>query len=145
MTEQRFTNKRFIVTGAADGIGRATASRLLHEGGRVAMCDVADAKVRAAASELGENAMAITVDVASEPAVQAAFAKAIDWLGGIDGLVNAAGIVDFGQSHDYPLERWQRLLDVVLTGTFIVNKTAIPHLLTSNGAVVTKENESILT
>ena len=136
MTVHRFDNKRFIVTGAADGIGRATATRLIREGGQVAMLDLADAKLIEAASELEGRARAFTVDIADEAAVQAAFSSAIDWLGGLDGLVNAAGIVDFGQSHDYPIERWRRLLDVVLTGTFIVNKAAIPHLLETGGAVV---------
>lgn len=50
--------------------------------------------------------------------------------------MNSAGIVDFGHSHEYPLKRWQRVIDVVLTGTFIVNKAAIPHLLETHGAVV---------
>ena len=136
MTIHRFEKKRFIVTGAADGIGRATAARLIKEGGQVAMLDLAGDKLEAAANELGDRGRAFTVDVADEAAVQAVFTHAIDWLGGLDGLVNAAGIVDFGQSHDYPIERWRRLIDVVLTGTFIVNKTAIPHLLKTRGSVV---------
>ena len=136
MTIHRFDKKRFIVTGAADGIGLASSKRLLQEGACVAMLDLSEDKLLGAADDLGERAQAFTVDVAGEASVQNAFSQAIEWLGGLDGLVHAAGIVDFGQTHEYPLERWQRLIDVVLTGTFLVNKTAIPHLLETNGAVV---------
>ena len=136
MTVHRFDKKQFVVTGAADGIGLATATRLIQEGGQVAMLDINEDKLQAAADNLGEHAQYFCVDVAVESSVQHAFEQAIFWLGGLDGLVNAAGIVDFGHSHQYPMERWQRIIDVVLTGTFIVNKTAIPHLLKTQGAVV---------
>jgi len=136
MTIHRFEGRRFIVTGAADGIGLATARRLLGEGARVAMVDLALDKAEAAAAELGDSARAFGADVSSEPAVQEAFGAAIEWLGGLDGLVNSAGIVDFHVSHELPLDRWQRVIDVVLTGTFITNKTVIPHLLETSGAVV---------
>ena len=136
MTMHRFEKKCFIVTGAADGIGLATTKRLIQEGASVAMLDLSEHKLLSAVEELGEPARAFTVDIASEVNIQTVFASATNWLGRLDGLVNAAGIVDFGHSHEYPLERWQRVIDVVLTGTFIVNKTAIPHLLKTNGAVV---------
>ena len=132
----RFESKRFIVTGAADGLGKAVAARLVDEGARVALADIAEAKLSAVAAELGERVAPFACDVSNETDVAAAFTAAVDWLGGLDGLVNSAGIVDFGISHEYPLERWQRVIDVVLTGTFITNKTALPHLLDSHGAVV---------
>ena len=84
MTIHRFEAKRFIVTGAADGIGRATAARLIQEGGQVAMLDLAGDKVDTAAKELGDSAKGFTVDIADEAAVQATFAEALDWLGGLD-------------------------------------------------------------
>ena len=136
MAIQRFEEKCFIVTGAADGIGLATTKRLVQEGASVAMLDLSEDKLFTAAEKLGERARAFTVDIANEVEIQNSFSSAIKWLGELNGLVNAAGIVDFGHSHEYPLERWQRVIDVVLTGTFIVNKTAIPYLLETNGAVV---------
>ena len=136
MAIHRFENKRFIVTGAADGIGLATATRLVREGGQVALLDINDDKLQTAVTQLGEQTQAFQVDIADEASVQHAFEQAIHWLGALDGLVNAAGIVDFGHSDHYPMERWQRVIGVVLTGTFIVNKTAIPHLLETQGAVV---------
>jgi NAD(P)-dependent dehydrogenase (short-subunit alcohol dehydrogenase family) len=136
MTIHRFKKKCFIVTGAADGIGLATTERLIREGASVAMLDLSEDKLLSAAEKFGEHAQAFTVDIASEEKIKQTFATAIEWLGELNGVVNAAGIVDFGHSHEYPLERWQRVIDVVLTGTFIVNKTAIPYLLKTNGAVV---------
>ncbi len=136
MTIHRFDNKRFIVTGAADGLGLATTRRLVSEGARVAMVDIAGEKVAAAAEEFGDSARSWVADISKESEVQSAFDGAIEWLGGLDGLVNCAGIVDFCITHELPLERWQRMIDVVLTGTFLTNKAAIPHLLETNGAVV---------
>jgi NAD(P)-dependent dehydrogenase (short-subunit alcohol dehydrogenase family) len=132
----RFDSRRFIVTGAADGLGKAVAGRLAEEGARVAVADIAEEKLRAVAANFGEQVAPFTCDVSNEPEVRHTFASATDWMGGLDGLVNCAGIVDFGISHDYPLERWQRVIDVVLTGTFITNKAALPYLLESAGAVV---------
>jgi NAD(P)-dependent dehydrogenase (short-subunit alcohol dehydrogenase family) len=132
----RFDSRRFFVTGAADGIGKAVAARLVEEGAQVAVADVAEDKLRFAAAELGDQAAPFACDVSDQAEVARAFASATDWMGGLDGLVNCAGIVDFGISHDYPLERWQRVIDVVLTGTFITNKAALPFLLESSGAVV---------
>ena len=133
---RRFVERRFVVTGAADGIGLATTRRLVAEGARVAMVDLNVEKARAAAAEFGEAALVYRADVSNEPDVQQAFTAAADWLGGLDGLVNSAGIVDFGITHELPIERWQRVIDVVLTGTFITNKAALPYLLESGGAVV---------
>lgn len=136
MAIHRFEKKCFIVTGAADGIGLATTKRLIREGASVAMLDLSEDKLLSVAEELGEHARAFTADIASEEKIKQTFTAAIEWLGELNGVVNAAGIVDFGHSHEYPIERWQRVIDVVLTGTFIVNKTAIPHLLKTNGSVV---------
>ncbi len=136
MTIHRFDDKRFIVTGAADGLGLATTRRLVSEGARVAMVDLAGEKVAAAAEEFGGSAKSWVADISSESDVESAFGSAVEWLGGLDGFVNCAGIVDFGTTHELPLERWQRVVDVVLTGTFITNKAVIPHLLETKGAVV---------
>src|SRR5262245_41215080 len=132
----RFESKRFIVTGAADGLGRAVAERLVEEGGQVAVADIAEAKLRSVAATLGDRVAPFICDVSEESDVAHAFSEAINWMGGLDGLVNCAGVVDFGISHEYPIERWQRVIDVVLTGTFITNKTALPALLESAGVVV---------
>lgn len=100
------------------------------------MVDLNSERARKAAVGFGDSARALRADVSSEPEVQDAFGAGVDWLGGLDGLVNSAGIVDFNVTHELPVDRWQRVIDVVLTGTFITNKTALPHLLETNGAVV---------
>lgn len=133
---QRFDGSRFLVTGAADGLGKAVAERLVGEGAQTALADVAEEKLRSVAADLGERTAPFVCDISKEPEVEDAFSAAVDWMGGLDGLVNSAGVVDFGISHEYPLERWQRVIDIVLTGTFITNKVALPHLLESEGAVV---------
>lgn len=136
MTTHRFDGRRYIVTGAADGVGLATVERLVAEGGRAVMLDKAEKKLTDRAAQIGEQVLTVVADVTDEPRVQKAVAEAVDWLGGLDGFVNSAGIVDFGISHELPLDRWQRVIDTVLTGTFITNKAVIPHLLETNGAVV---------
>jgi NAD(P)-dependent dehydrogenase (short-subunit alcohol dehydrogenase family) len=102
------------------------------------MLDIADEKLHAAAGPLRPAAEAFAVDVADEGRVEGAVAGAVDWLGGLDGLVNAAGYTEFEHTVDYSLERWNRIIGVVLTGTFLMNRACIPALLDSEreGVVV---------
>jgi NAD(P)-dependent dehydrogenase (short-subunit alcohol dehydrogenase family) len=132
--------RTYIVTGAASGIGRATAERLLTEGARVLGADVAGAPdLGAPASHWAFS----TVDVTDEVAVQAMVAAAVELGGTLDGLVNAAGIAGGGPVHLVPLEAWQRVLDINLTGTFLTAKHAIAQMLSQpsdngrRGSIVT--------
>lgn len=129
-----------LVTGAASGIGRAAAARLVAEGAAVALLDRDGDAVRAAAGALGGPTVALAADVAVEAAVRDAVARAADALGGLGGLVTSAGIFDGGDyrpAHEVDLETFQKTLAVNLVGTFLAAKHALPHLLARGGAIVT--------
>jgi NAD(P)-dependent dehydrogenase (short-subunit alcohol dehydrogenase family) len=129
----RLEGRRVAVTGAASGIGRATVLRLLDEGATVWGVDVEEAGLK----ELGHDRLTTTpLDVSDEAAVSAAFDAALAELGGLDGLVNAAGILRAGHTHEFPLDVWQQVLAVNLTGTFLTTRAALPALLASRGVIV---------
>jgi NAD(P)-dependent dehydrogenase (short-subunit alcohol dehydrogenase family) len=125
----RLEGKVCVVTGAASGIGAETARLFAAEGARVAGVDLAPD----AAGEL-----AIQADVADEAQVEAAFARVREELGRIDVLMNNAGInpPDDGSVLETPLENWQRVQDVNVTGVFLCCKHGIPHLLEAGGGSV---------
>jgi len=134
---ERLRDRRILVTGAGSGIGRATTLRLLDEGARVIGTDVSEEGLegtRKAAT--AEGLTTLTMDVADEASVASRVASAIDVLGGLDVLVNAAGILLASHTHETSLELWNRVLAVNLTGTFLVTRAALPALLESGKGVV---------
>jgi NAD(P)-dependent dehydrogenase (short-subunit alcohol dehydrogenase family) len=125
----RFTGKRALVTGAASGIGEATA-RLLHaEGADVVLADVDAARLDALAAELGERAEPRVVDVRDEDAVAAVTA-------GLDVLVNVAGIGSTQDAPGTPLEVWEDVFAVNARGTFLCCKHAIPSMRERGGGAI---------
>ncbi len=115
-----------VVTGAASGIGRATAERLLAEGCRVVGADLAGA---GPPGDGGDGYLAVAADVSDESQVAAMVAAAVGRFGRIDGLVNAAGVAGGGPVHAVDRADWDRVLAVNLTGTFLVAKHVITQLL----------------
>ncbi|MBE9375310.1 SDR family oxidoreductase [Saccharopolyspora sp. HNM0983] len=138
---QRFQDRRIVVTGAASGIGRATVLRLLSEGGDVVAADLS-ADGLAGTTKLAEQegtADRLTteeVDVADEESVTGALGRAVRTLGGLDVLVNAAGMLRATHTHETTLQQWNRILSVNLTGTFLVTREALPALLEGGSGVV---------
>jgi NAD(P)-dependent dehydrogenase (short-subunit alcohol dehydrogenase family) len=128
-----------LVTGAASGIGRATVARLAASGAAVALVD-RDAERIASAVPAGARAITIVADVASETDVRDAVARSVEELGGLGGLVTAAGIFDPAERRpvaEVELGTFVRTLAVNLTGTFLAVKYALPHLAASGGSIVT--------
>jgi NAD(P)-dependent dehydrogenase (short-subunit alcohol dehydrogenase family) len=128
-----------VVTGAASGIGRATAYALARDGYAIALLGRRAEPLEQLAAELresGADAMAAPADVASSEQATAAVGAAVERFGGIDVLVNNAGVGDSGALLDESLERWEETLRVNLTGAFIATQLALPHLLERRGAVV---------
>ena len=129
MTTISLDGRIAVVTGGARGIGLAVAERLLADGARVALWD-ADAAALETAGRRLDGVLTSTVDVTEPDSVQAARDAALDRFGGIDIAVNSAGIAGpTVPSVDYPLDQWRRVVDVNLTGTFLVCKLLAPPMV----------------
>jgi 3-oxoacyl-[acyl-carrier protein] reductase len=123
------TGRRAVVTGGAQGIGRAIAERLLRSGARVSLWDFDAVALASAARELAAlgDVDAQAVDVVNVDQVQAAAAATVDRFGGIDILIANAGITGPNlPTWEYPPEEWRRVLDVDLTGIFLCCRAVVP-------------------
>lgn len=138
---KRFEGRRVLITGAGSGIGQATVARILEEGGIVVAADVSEAglevtRERAAAAGTADRLTTTIVDISDEGSVRDSLGGAIENLGGLDVLVNAAGILRSSHTDKTTLEFWNTVVGVNLTGTFLVTREALPALLESGKGVV---------
>lgn len=130
-----FEDKVLIATGAGSGLGEAVARRFAVAGGRVAILDLDLERAEAVAAEL-PGSVAIACDVSDEESVAAATAVAGDAFGAVHGLVTAAGYADSGPIDEWSIGRWNRLIGVHLTGTFLLCKHALPLLRRAEEAAI---------
>lgn len=135
----RFTGKVAIVTGAASGIGLATAKRLGSEGARVIIADLHEENARAAAADVisagAADALASTCDVSKEEQVKATVQAALKRFGRLDIVVNNAGLMIFKPLQEHEEDDWLRILRVDLLGAFFFTKQAF-LTMKSGGAIV---------
>ena len=124
-------DRRAFVTGAASGFGLGVVDRLLEAGAQVAMSDFNEALLREEAGRRGAGVLPIVMDVRSKTAVVAGVAAAVEWLGGLDTVVQCAGVFEYGALGETTEESWDRQLDTNLKGTFLVAQATMPHLVGS--------------
>ncbi len=136
---QRFQDRVFLVTGASSGIGRATARALGAEGARIVATgrraerlDQVAAEIRAA----GGEATTVLGDVRDETTCRAWVDKAVATYGGLDGLVNAAGVIGSGGLLETEPAEWNRVMDSNLTSVYLITRLAAPELIKRRGNVV---------
>lgn len=127
--------KTALVTGAARGIGLATTKLFLEQGWQVAMID-RDTEALADAVTSLDNVHGIDCDVSDPGSVKGMVAETLKTFGGIDALVNNAGVADFGPIEETTFDRWRTVMETNLDGPFLVSQAAIPALKESEGAIV---------
>ncbi len=135
----RFEGKVALITGAASGIGAATARRIAREGARVVIADINEAGATEVAEEIGRAggaAIALRADVAESRDVEAMVARALEVYGRLDVLHNNAASVAAGQIAHLTLDGWNRTLAVTLTGTFLGIKQAVPVMRKQGGGAI---------
>lgn len=135
----RFSEKVVVVTGAASGIGRATALLIGSEGGSVACVDIARDAAEEVAAEIesaGQQAIAVECNLLDLASIPPAVEAVVDRFGRIDALLNIAGLLAVVDDLTHSVEDWERLIGVNLTGTFFMSKAALPHLIESKGVIV---------
>jgi meso-butanediol dehydrogenase/(S,S)-butanediol dehydrogenase/diacetyl reductase len=135
----RFAGRRALVTGAASGIGAATAVRLAGEGATVACVDVDTVGLSATVAAIttaGDHAAPYPLDLLDRDAVRPVVETIAADFGGLDAVCNVAGIGTWGFDADVTLEQWDRILGVNLIGTWLVCQAALPSLVDSQGAIV---------
>ena len=135
----RFDGTRVFLTGAGSGIGRATATRFASEGASVVGFDVnADALAETAGlvADAGGSFTASVGDVRSREVCHDAINGAADQLGGLDVVVNIAGIARAEHMVDVTEDQWHQMVDINLSGVFFISQAAIPHLLGSAGSLI---------
>ena len=143
MDTERLAGKNIIVTGAASGIGQASALRLAAEGARVALLDRNESGLNETAAQIadsGGRSARFTLDLTDEPAVKDTLADVVSRWGALHGLFNVAGgsgrRFGDGPVDTATLDGWQTTLNMNLTSMFLMCKYAVPSLLDSRGAIV---------
>jgi NAD(P)-dependent dehydrogenase (short-subunit alcohol dehydrogenase family) len=144
---RRFVGRTSLVTGAASGIGRAAALRLATEGARIAAVDIDVDGARETLALAGSAGVALAVDLRSAASVETCLAAALAALGGLDVLVNNAGIEILGTVAETTPEIWDEVMAVNLRGTYLMSRAALPALLDSaerNGEAAIVNNASLM-
>lgn len=137
---QRFKNKKVIVTGGASGIGKATVERLAAEGADLVIADIniatAQSVAKAVGAQFGAKIWPIAFNAAQPESCRSMVAESVAALGRLDVLCNIAGIMDWGHFTAFSGERWERMMQINLGSVFYVSQAAIPHLLEAKGNIV---------
>ncbi|MBI3651771.1 MAG: SDR family NAD(P)-dependent oxidoreductase [Acidobacteria bacterium] len=137
MIEKKMIEKKVLITGASSGIGRAAAEIFLCEGATVALVGRRlEALQEVAESATAGKAFILTADLSDAAASAASVAQAVEQLGGLEVLINAAGILKSGSLEATSLELWDEMMNINLRSVFHLMKLATPHLEKSKGNII---------
>lgn len=139
MSGGRFAGRVMLVTGGSSGIGRACATAIGAEGGTVVIGGRREARLRETAERIvasGGQAHVVTGDVRDAVVGPAWVEAAVGRFGGLDGLVNTAGVIGNGAIADGAIEEWDRVMDANLRSVYLVTRAAFPELVKRKGAIV---------
>ncbi|MFF5010911.1 SDR family NAD(P)-dependent oxidoreductase [Streptomyces phaeochromogenes] len=149
MNSNAFEGRSVIVTGGGSGIGRATALRFAGQGAKVLVADINAQSAKDVVEEIesaGGTARAVIGDLSDQTVVDEVVAVAVETFGGLDVLVNNAGIMDsMAAAADVDDAEWERVLRINLTAPFLLARAALPHMLAAGkGAIVNTASEASL-
>lgn len=135
----KLDGKVSIVTGGASGIGEATARAFVAEGAKVVLADINEANGKALEQELanaGSDVMFVKADITNEEEIKQLVNKTVEKYGRIDVLFNNAGIGAMGASHELSTEAWQKVININLSGVFLMAKYTIQQMLKNGGGAI---------
>ena len=138
----RLSGKRALITGGASGIGYASAKRFIEEGARVVITDIDETKGGAAASVLGDDTRFFAHDVTSESSWESVITATLESLGGLDILVNCAGVFRYGTIEETSFDLWRTTLAINLDGTFLGCRAAVKAMREHGGSIVNLSSTS---
>lgn len=139
----RFAGKNALVTGAASGIGKATAILLAAQGARVVVADRDEAGLAQTLAEIGEGHRSAIFDAAETQSCHDLVGGVVK--GGLDIVCNIAGFLDWGATEAFDEARFERVLRINLFGTYAICRAALPHLVESKGCIVNMASTAGLT
>jgi 3-hydroxybutyrate dehydrogenase len=125
------SEKTAIITGGGSGIGKGVAKLFSENGANVVIADFSEENGNSAAKEI-KNSLFIKTDVSNEESVKNMVEKTVEQFGTIDILVNNAGLQYISKVEDFPIEKWNQLIGVMLTGTFLCTKYSVPYMKKNN-------------
>jgi NAD(P)-dependent dehydrogenase (short-subunit alcohol dehydrogenase family) len=135
--DNRFAGRVCLVTGGGRGIGRGIALGLATEGGLVGVASRTREQCEAVVAEIGDRSLAIEADVSDQASCERAVTEVSERFGRLSLLVNAAGVSPVRQrSEAHDVDAWRRIVDVNLTGAYLMTRAAAPSLLDGGGSVV---------
>jgi NAD(P)-dependent dehydrogenase (short-subunit alcohol dehydrogenase family) len=151
MADRSLAGRVVLVTGAASGIGEATARRLSEEGARLALVDIQGAALEAVAESLGSSAVAIVADLLDDSAADSVVEAAISAFGSLDAVVNSAGVLETMHVEELTRASYDRVMGINVRGPLFLTQAALPHLsqgasivfVASGNAVLASPNGSV--
>jgi len=129
-------NKKVIITGGASGIGEQAVRLFIEQGAQVVIADMNVERGQALADELGQNAGFCQVDLSQPQQIEAMVQQAVEFLGGLDVLINNAGYGIYGRTHLIDPADWYKIIEVNLNALFQTCRHALPHLMKQGGSII---------